>query len=222
MNLTYSIIATLKKVYRFFKRFLILRLLILFFAIKLLSILFSNFTNVTINEDEKTKLKWYSNRLKDSNVSTINYLNEYNLKETNLAKLLAERNGKNKAIKTIIENGRNIKNLQKSEYLIIEFSKFFYQSKFCHLFDSPNDLTKAKEIIFLKECPYRNCVFSCDKSKIAKADAVLFYDHDLLKESTENSYYLKKYYQTLKSRSDQIWILWNDEVFIEIIVILLN
>lgn len=215
-------IATLKKVYRFFKRFLILRLLILFFAIKLLSILFSNFTNVTINEDEKTKLKWYSNRLKDSNVSTRNYLNEYNLKETNLANLLAERNGKNKAIKTIIENGRNIKNLQKSEYLIIEFSKFFYQSKFCHLFDSPNDLTKAKEIIFLKECPYRNCVFSCDKSKIAKADAVLFYDHDLLKESTENSYYLKKYYQTLKSRSDQIWILWNDEVFIEIIVILLN
>ena len=198
--------------FRFNKRILIVLCVVFLFKIlltiilKLISPTIAN--KININESKIFKL--YAQTLDDSNVNTESYLNDYVSQRKKLLNVTLERDLKFSHLKKSIPGGRNLLGiLKKSDYLIVEYSKFFYQTKYCHLFDK--DANKAKENTYLKECFYKNCVFSCDKSKVATADALLFYDYDLLRESTENSIYIKSFLQTRKWRHDQIWILWNDE-----------
>lgn len=183
------------------------------FVIKLTFFLISKLSSAAHNKLSKNDSKTfilYVDKLNDFDINTHSYMSDYLSIRKKLLNITLERNLKYGHIKKIIQDDRNpLRILKRTDYLIVEFTKFFYQTKYCHLFDQ--DFNKAKENVFLKECFYKNCVFSCDKSKVLKADALLFYDYDLVRESTESSIYIKSFLHTRKSRKDQIWILWNDE-----------
>ena len=111
-------------------------------------------------------------------------------------------------------------------FLILEFTKFFSQEKFCNkkLRDKTlktyssstvftkvfNDNSESSELYTkLDQCEYKNCFFTCDKSLIKNSNAILFHDYDLT--SKWNSF-LISYWNIFKQRSfKQLWIYWNDE-----------
>ena len=103
-------------------------------------------------------------------------------------------------------------------YLILEYTKVFSQPKFC---------SKTASQIFnseIEKCEYSNCLYTCDKSRLKDADALLFHQRDLETEfqyKYVNSYTnwientqqipFKTVSEKLKNNPDQNWILWNDE-----------
>lgn len=137
----------------------------------------------------------------DFTVNTSDYLTSY-AKFSSL-KLKLQQNSPS-LYKKYIPNARNPFSLFKPEYLILLYTTVFDGYKFCH--------TEDQSKIYLDECPYKNCKFSCDRSVIQKADSVLFHAADLLKEPIEQSYELKRFYSHSSYRKDQLWVLWNDEV----------
>jgi hypothetical protein len=85
----------------------------------------------------------------------------------------------------INEFDKNLKNLSKNErasklssnnkYLIVEYTKVFFQPKFC---------SKSSQDIFnsaIEKCPFSNCFYSCDKKEatIKNADLLIFHQRDL-------------------------------------------
>jgi hypothetical protein len=108
--------------------------------------------------------------------------------------------------KMINLNGRSLGNLNKSSYLIYEFTKFNKNSKYCHLFNQPEDELN----FYLNECPVKNCKFTCDKYLFDKADAVLFNEYDLRQSLTDgNKDELPVNEQDRNNQ--QIWALWNTD-----------
>ena len=151
----------------------------------------------------------------DSDVKAENYLNEYKHwlrhKQTSINE---------SKYKIILPNERKIDRLQLYgvDFLILEYTKFFYQTKFCHLFnETERDFEFYKRIksrIYLDECPYKNCIFTCNKSMINDASALLFNSFDL--KRIDNRNFLKDLKSNIYDRKSQIWILWNDEVNLKI------
>jgi hypothetical protein len=106
----------------------------------------------------------------------------------------------------------------KRDYVILEYTNVFFKPKFC---------SKKSEEIFnsrIEKCEYQNCFYSCDKSLLKTADALLFHQRDLevefeFKHSSDLSQWLKSTTQLpfktplakLSNNEKQIWILWNDE-----------
>jgi hypothetical protein len=75
-------------------------------------------------------------------------INDYFIRKENLKKLQDEY-AINKNQKTVIEYGfRNRKKENKSNYIILEYTKVFNQPKFCG---------KTQDYIFGKQCPFQNC-----------------------------------------------------------------
>lgn len=137
----------------------------------------------------------------DKLVNTSHYLEDYNERMAALSSTIEQRNGDNKKNKIVIKEGRQ---LGEIEYFVNVYTTVFGEPKFC----TNNDL-------YLSECPHQNCQFSCDKSKVFSADAVLFSERDLTQQATEASYEIKKILQNNNyNRNKQVWILWNDEVII--------
>lgn len=107
---------------------------------------------------------------------------------------------------------------QHKVYLILEYTNVFFQPKFC---------TKSSEAIFnsgLERCPFQNCVYTCEKSEMNKADALIFHQRDLeaeyeLKFNLDFAKWLENTIQLpfkttekkLSNNANQIWVLWNDE-----------
>jgi len=187
------ILILFNQLFRFNKRNLALIILILI-IIKLLA---NNRSSKNNNSKYNyTRLEIYSSRLNDLNINTDTYLTDYlRLKAEKTNNL---RENSNNEYKQIGFMERNRDSIRKNEYLIVEYSKFFYKTKYCHL-------NNQQDNIFVKQCPNKNCIFSCDKRLANKADALLFYDYDLLHESTETTYYIQSFLQAQKKRKDQIW-----------------
>lgn len=185
---------------RFKKRYLIIG-----FTFILFKLLFISFQFQSSQFKDIIKLKRYLEKLNDS-INTQTYLNDYKLnKEKTFNELLSRSN----LYKIRVKNKRKL-NKKQNEFLVLEYTKFFYSTKYCHLFNNFNDNQTLHEL-YLNECPFKNCKFTCDKSLALKADALLFYDYDLVAESSENTYYLKNFYSSHVKRKNQVWILWNDE-----------
>lgn len=138
----------------------------------------------------------------DHNVTTIEYLNDYKLFTHKISSLKQIYNSQNSDIKTINLYNRAFDTLNKTNYSVVVYTNVFYERKFCE-FDQD---------MYLNECPYKNCKFTCEKSKIYSADALLFSEFDLYAESIEDRIFLKKTLGRHSGRHKQIWILWNDEV----------
>jgi len=75
-------------------------------------------------------------------------INDYFIRKENLKKL-QDQYAINKNQKTVIQYGfRNRKKENKSNYIILEYTKVFNQPKFCG---------KKQDFIFGKQCPFQNC-----------------------------------------------------------------
>ena len=150
----------------------------------------------------------FSNKVRlvvEKEVNTSNYIIEFRdlerrseLKKNDLNQISIQNE-----FKTIIPNQRAKHSLLKQSYVIVEYTKIFDSSKYC--------TNPSQESIYLSQCPYKNCLFTCDKRKAFSADALLFHEADLVKQSIEESIFLKKYLNDVEFRKEQIWILWNDE-----------
>ena len=110
------------------------------------------------------------------------------------------------AYKVIKENARSREYLNKTNYLIYEFTKFNHNTKYCHLFNEPYEEDISN--FYLHDCPVKNCIFTCDKNSTNEADALLFSEHDLrdaLMTANVNELPI-----SIQSRNpQQIWALWN-------------
>lgn len=154
--------------------------------------------------DENNELQRLRDHMDDELVDTSNYLNEYKWYTSKQRAFYVKhphRSDANK-YKILIENDRSIRSLNKPSYQIVEYTTFWGETKFCHL-----DID-----IYLDECPYKNCRFSCDKSQIYQADALMFHESDMPRVTVENMVFLKRTLSRHRNRAEQVWILWNDEV----------
>ena len=189
------ILILFNQLFRFNKRNIALIILILI-IIKLLA---NNNKNNNNSKYNTTRLEIYSNRLNDLNINTDTYLSDHLRLKAEKANYV--KDSPNNMYKQIGFMERNRESIRKNEYLIVEYSKFFYKTKYCHL-------NNQQDNIYVKQCPNKNCIFSCDKRLANKADALLFYDYDLLHESTETTYYIQSFLQAQKKRKDQIWYVY--------------
>lgn len=144
----------------------------------------------------------------DLSVNTSSYLKE--LTKYEVARQAARRlEGEDKyatRMKRVIKGGRSRSSLSKREYLMVAFTKIFDIQRFC----DPDETRTAA--LYVEQCPYKNCIITCDRTRARLADLVLFHAYDLAKEDTETKVYLKRFLAQQDSRKDQIWLLWHDEV----------
>ncbi len=145
------------------------------------------------------KLDLYSKIYSDFSVNSSSYLEDYN----SIQNKKKTSNVKLNHFKTVIENSRPVNMLNNSLYNVLVYTKVFGNYKFCD--------KSSRSIQQLNECPYKNCHFTCDKSEIYRVNAVIFHELDLYKETIEDFLFLKRLSRS-KIRSNQLWILWNDEV----------
>jgi glycoprotein 3-alpha-L-fucosyltransferase len=116
----------------------------------------------------------------------------------------------------------------QTNYIILEYTKIFGASKFCEnkldknmmeqykddkrfmkTFSNENKKTTNRRYNLLDNCEYKNCFFTCDKSQVSTANALLFHDYDLMNEWPFFPFY---YWNLFKQRlTNQLWIYWNDE-----------
>lgn len=144
----------------------------------------------------------------DHDVDTRNYFKDYE----NLRKL--KNKFSSRKHKTIIENQRKLKqsDLYDTDFLILEYTKIMGESKYCHRFNYKNkDYLSERNKLYLKECPYKNCIFTCDKKIVNDANALIFSQKDLEKKLKIDKKILPNLLDELIDRERQIWILWNDE-----------
>ena len=84
--------------------------------------------------------------------------------------------------------------IPNQHYLLIEYTKFFGNQKFC---------AKNATQIFGEECPYKNCFYSCNLSLADQAQLLLFHKYDVTPATVPQSNFTRS--------ASQIWLLWHDE-----------
>jgi hypothetical protein len=198
------------------KRFLTFALLATVLSLTFLYILMSFQTNY----DEK-KVDMNASRLiyDDTNVDTGSYLLDYSRAVERSINLRAQLDRENYNSKIIHLNGRKSM-LNKTEYLIYEYTKVIGVEKYCQHFKHEKNVQSksdsyARNQLFVKECPYTNCKFTCDSSKVNQADVLLFHEGDLKLDMKNNRNYLAELNSKVSDRAKQIWLLYNDEVIFE-------
>lgn len=137
----------------------------------------------------------------DLEVNTSKYETDYSKYSKFKRKTKTKLDKANERVKKVFVHGRNPASLNKTEYLILTYTRVFDVPKLCGNVD------------LLEQCPFKNCRFTCNRNYARYADMVIFHAHDLLIEETETKVYLKSFLANLPSRKDQIWLLWHDEVF---------
>jgi glycoprotein 3-alpha-L-fucosyltransferase len=123
----------------------------------------------------------------------------------------------NQSFKITQKNKRRLLTNKKKKYLILEYTKVFYQPKFC---SKPNvEIFNSQ----MEECEYSNCVYSCNKeSDLKNADALIFHLRDMETEfksignmqtwlAGTSQIPFKTVEKKLENNPNQLWILWNDE-----------
>lgn len=146
----------------------------------------------------------------DREVDTSSYLEE-------LAKFNLVRYRKSNAVanigsdvKQVLRDKRALSSRFKSEYAVALFTNIFYERPgFC---DNPKSM-------YVDQCPYKNCKFTCDRKNARFADMVMFHAYDLLNEDVETRVYVKSFLAHQPSRRNQVWLLWHDEVSIVYLII---
>ena len=86
----------------------------------------------------------------------------------------------------------------------------FDRHKFCPFFAS-GELAQDANRFYIRQCPYKNCRFTCDKTQIKHADALLFHESDVKSEQRQDASYIAKISALHRNVPDKIFILWNDE-----------
>jgi hypothetical protein len=204
--------------YIFFKKFVLRyrRQLLSFIIASILLYIYSRLRGTSYNEDEFDS-QTYKKIYDDSTVGTSSYLLDYGRLLQRSAGLKAQLDAENSVVKVQLLKLRHPSALNKTEYLIYEYTKVIGVEKYCPFFKDERNLVGendafAKEKLFLKECPFTNCRFSCDSSHVNTADMLLFHEGDLKQDMKANSNYLRELNSKVTNRARQIWLLYNDEV----------
>ncbi|CAF1103080.1 unnamed protein product [Adineta steineri] len=114
-------------------------------------------------------------------------ITDYFIRKENFKKL-EDQDAIDKQQKIIIEDRNKFKKLN---YTILEYTTVFDRPKFCG---------KTQDFIFGKQCPYKNCRYTCNRKWSNIADVLLMHRSDI------------KFDQLPKERnSNQIWLFWHDE-----------
>lgn len=189
---------------KYFKR--ILRLIIfnkikiyIFFLIIFIYKLNNFYRSLNNLNDVNTKIQF-----SDEKIQTFDYLSQYERIKSFKKKFASISGWKN-----IVPIQKNLFKNNSKNLLILEYTKIFGSSKYCQKFDQ--NIVDAKNYLYLNECPFKNCIFSCDKNLLNNAQAIIFHQADLEEEIKYNNDYLKNLNMVAKQRNNQTWILWNDE-----------
>jgi hypothetical protein len=184
----------------------------LFVTLRLYSFL-KGFADKTTKSTSHWSIMLESDVYNDLNISTGSYRSEYTQTKVSYTRFnqrfLLNSPDKVSAyarLKTVIPHGRALSSLNKQNYVILEYTKVFGQSRFC-------DSGLTGRDIFLSECPHTNCEFTCDRARAFEADALLFHEADIYREPTEDMVFLKTVLARRAARRKQVWILWNDEAW---------
>ena len=86
-------------------------------------------------------------------------------------------------------------------YLILQYTPIFGQNKLC------NKYVELKTKMFIDECPYKNCAFTCDKSEFVNSHAILYHEWDLSRDTK----LLKESIELHRHHSHKLFVLYNDE-----------
>lgn len=156
----------------------------------------------------------------DTKVSTANYVHDYTRLKDSYKTVVDQLKQATNKHKIEIKYERERRHLtRKDEYLIYEYTRVGGKEKNCQYFrdvqnvkDGVKDYQYAKNKLYLEQCPYKNCLFTCDKSDLSRSDVIMFHMGDLLGDMKKN----QAYFQQLQSnighlRDRQIWLLYNDE-----------
>lgn len=190
-------------------------ILAVFFVLKLATFVYISFflfpTAPLVNFDRE----WYNLIYDDTRVNTSSYLHDHNSLVQRYKPLKTQLDRINSKIKIQLPNRRVIKT--KKEFLILEYTKVIGVEKYCHHYKHDKNLNSlndeyAKKQLFVDECPYKNCKYTCDMVQVNKADMLIFHEGDLKKELSQNDQYLSQLNSKVPDRSSQIWLLYNDEV----------
>ena len=161
---------------------------------------------------DDSELKSLHQTAQDYDVDTSDYLERY--RDHSLVKTLHNIifEAKYAADKRVINDDQRLRTgqLGKPSYLVVEYTTVFDRQKFCPFFTDQSSLDDANGF-YIRECPHKNCRFTCDKSEIQRADALLFHESDVNNEQRKDKTYISKISELRRKISDKIFILWNDE-----------
>ena len=104
----------------------------------------------------------------DSDVDTTSYI-EMHIKYS----MLKSHGQPSSRIKRVIEHGRPVSQLDQASYLILQSTPIFGEDKLCQKYAQLNTN------MYVDECPYKNCAFTCDKAEFVNAHAILYHEWDL-------------------------------------------
>ncbi|RNA26883.1 hypothetical protein BpHYR1_048196 [Brachionus plicatilis] len=141
----------------------------------------------------------------DENVLTFDYVRQYEkIKDYKDIHLY------NSNWKKVFRSQRKLVHNSSENIIILELTKIFGATKYCQKFEKQAFESFQKELN-LEECPFKNCIFSCDKKHLYEAGALLFHQADLEETIKQDENYLENLKNNFKEKRSQIWILWNDE-----------
>jgi hypothetical protein len=167
---------------RFFRKYR--KLFFLLFVVFLIFQIFKS--NKTVNQKNL-----------DQFVKTQSYLELYNDRN----KLLKEKQTHDPNLKVVVENGR-LDQIDKEKYTIIQYTPIFGKEKLC------NKYNELRSKMFLEECPYKNCEFTCEKNNLENSNTVLlFHEWDLSRDGN----LLKKAIKLHEKYPSKLFVLYNDE-----------
>ena len=181
------------------------RLLVYFLLVVLVELIvhyayFNSSSSSVSSDKQKQSTSW---QLFDTDfaVNTSLYKLDYKAAEERTQNMRAELDEQSIQLgyKQIAKNARDISTIGKESYKILMYTGQSNSYRFC------------ANNIYLNECPYHNCRFTCDRTSMYDADALIFHETDVYRLDTEETVFLKKTLGHSKSRANQVWILWNDE-----------
>ena len=184
--------------------YFLLRILIGLILVKLvLSLLnFSTDSDPEINDDEIQKVIRNEN---DMLVNSNSYNSVFSVYSSVKSSQKYVYDSKYSSIKKMSKNSRPLQDLYKTQHLILQYTTIFGEERLC------NTYRNLGERIFIDECPYKNCEFSCDKSAFKRASAVLFHESDLKTELRNDKNFIKNSINLHKYNPDSVFVLYNDE-----------
>ena len=106
--------------------------------------------------------------------------------------------------KRITKNGR-FAAINQTSYKVLQYTTIFEEPRLCRTYDS------LKERIYVDECPYKNCAFTCDKAEFNTADAILFHESDIKSELRKDPDFIQKSVRLHEQNPHMLFVLYNDE-----------
>ncbi|CAF3355950.1 unnamed protein product, partial [Rotaria sp. Silwood2] len=175
---------------RLFRIFIIL-LTICILLLWLIPLVVFNFNN------EKIEIIVYNENFLDNHLYPppwyiLNWtINDYFIRK-DIFKKIEDQYAINKKQKIVVEHDFfNQKKRKKTNYIILEYTTVFNEPKFCG---------KSQDFIFGKQCPYRNCRYTCDRNSSTFADVLLMHRSDIHFDQLP-----------IERNPEQIWLYWHDE-----------